>query len=220
MGGCALPNCTGNNRKGDRLFVFPVNPERRKIWMENCRIEHWGWTPTPKSRLCEHHFSPDQYEQNRADGLKKLKPNAIPTLFQYNSISDALLFRSKSFKKGKNRRKMMYKTIKMEPNTSFNENLNDNDNFGKDELQDHSYGREDRTEEPFDDYDESASENSAPPMELEINKCEVIVDCEQCHKLYLENQELRKQLLYTEQKLDKMENKFLDLLTKRQLNTI
>lgn len=27
------------------------------------------------------HFEPTQFEQNRVDGWKKLKPNAVPTIF-------------------------------------------------------------------------------------------------------------------------------------------
>ncbi|XP_018392406.1 PREDICTED: THAP domain-containing protein 4-like [Cyphomyrmex costatus] len=39
------------------------------------------WTPTISSRLCEVHFEDSQFEAHRIDGWRKLKPNAVPTLF-------------------------------------------------------------------------------------------------------------------------------------------
>nr|XP_002127551.1 uncharacterized protein LOC100183291 [Ciona intestinalis] len=213
MGGCSLPNCTGNNRKGDRLFVFPVNAERRKVWIDNCRIEHWGWTPTFKSRLCEHHFSSEQYEQHRADGFKKLKPNAIPTLFQFNSNSEELQLRNKFTNKKKKRRALQ--KIKTESMNSGNR-LN-YITVNKVQRFDHSYGKEVKTKQNENgETNNETAETINSSLELEIDKCEVIVDCEQCHKLYLEIEEMRKQLLYTEQKLDKMEIKFLALLAQKQ----
>ncbi|XP_050063017.1 THAP domain-containing protein 2-like [Aphis gossypii] len=79
MGGCTAVNCSNSRRKGIRLFRFPKDISRRKIWLQNCRRDKW--VPTESSELCEIHFEENQFEQHRLDGLKKLKSNAIPTLF-------------------------------------------------------------------------------------------------------------------------------------------
>ncbi|XP_071446043.1 peroxynitrite isomerase THAP4-like [Hetaerina americana] len=79
---CCAVGCFTQAKKGVRFHVLPGgsgNEERRKIWLE--RISRSNWTPGNDSRLCEKHFTADQYEQNRADGLKKLKPNALPSIF-------------------------------------------------------------------------------------------------------------------------------------------
>ncbi|KAK0156978.1 hypothetical protein PV327_011480, partial [Microctonus hyperodae] len=40
-----------------------------------------NWTPTNGARLSEKHFEDSRFEKNRQDGWEKLKPNAVPTLF-------------------------------------------------------------------------------------------------------------------------------------------
>ncbi|XP_049515075.1 uncharacterized protein LOC119432894 isoform X2 [Dermacentor silvarum] len=42
-------------------------------------------TGSTEHRIWQLHFEPSQYEQRRVDGWKKLKQNAIPTLFAYNT---------------------------------------------------------------------------------------------------------------------------------------
>ncbi|KAK0157029.1 hypothetical protein PV327_011449 [Microctonus hyperodae] len=66
MPSCAAVNCSNKREKGFRLFVFPRNLDRRAKWVQNMRRDNW--TPTKGARLCE-----DEWE--------KLKPNAVPTLF-------------------------------------------------------------------------------------------------------------------------------------------
>ncbi|XP_039311741.1 THAP domain-containing protein 5-like isoform X2 [Solenopsis invicta] len=79
MGGCSAINCKNRNEAGYQTFRFPKEGERRKKWLINCRRNKW--MPSSNSRLCEIHFESFQFEQNRQDGIKKLKPNAIPILF-------------------------------------------------------------------------------------------------------------------------------------------
>lgn len=76
---CCAPSCSARSEQGVRLFAFPTDINRRKRWIINCRRDKW--TPSSTSRLCETHFEGSQFEHNRADGWLKLKPNAIPTLF-------------------------------------------------------------------------------------------------------------------------------------------
>ncbi|XP_039281522.1 peroxynitrite isomerase THAP4-like isoform X2 [Nilaparvata lugens] len=79
MVGCSAPNCANKTEKGFRLFRFPTDEKRKAIWLQNCRLDKWK--PTSNSRLCEDHFEENQWELHRADEWRKLKPNAIPTLF-------------------------------------------------------------------------------------------------------------------------------------------
>ncbi|XP_036143319.1 peroxynitrite isomerase THAP4-like [Monomorium pharaonis] len=76
---CVAVNCSNRSEKGWKLFRFPVS-DRRVKWVQNIRRGN-NWTPTEASRLCEKHFENSQFERHRSDGLRKLKPNAIPTLF-------------------------------------------------------------------------------------------------------------------------------------------
>lgn len=80
MGGCSAPNCSNSTSTGKQLFRFPKDPVRKKKWVVNCRRD---FEPTPHSRLCQDHFEQSQFEEiaRSPAGGKKLKPNAIPTLF-------------------------------------------------------------------------------------------------------------------------------------------
>ncbi|KAL1505179.1 hypothetical protein ABEB36_004801 [Hypothenemus hampei] len=80
MVNCSAVNCKNRSKNNCIFHRFPADPQRRKRWLINCR--RINWTPSSNSRLCSDHFEPNQYEQNRQDGRKLLKPNAIPTLFQ------------------------------------------------------------------------------------------------------------------------------------------
>lgn len=79
MTGCAAMNCTNSSEKGFKLFSFPSDKVRREKWIHN--MSRKNWSPTRYSRICEKHFEESQFEQRRADGVRKPKPNAIPTLF-------------------------------------------------------------------------------------------------------------------------------------------
>ncbi|CAL1580164.1 unnamed protein product [Knipowitschia caucasica] len=80
MGGCSAPHCSNSTSIGKQLFRFPKDPARKRKWVVNCRRD---FEPTPHSRLCEDHFERSQYEEiaRSPAGGKKLKPNAIPTIF-------------------------------------------------------------------------------------------------------------------------------------------
>uniref|UniRef100_A0A3Q3XKR2 THAP domain-containing protein 1 n=1 Tax=Mola mola TaxID=94237 RepID=A0A3Q3XKR2_MOLML len=82
MGGCSAPNCSNSTSTGKQLFRFPKDPVRKKKWVLNSRRD---FEPTPHSRLCQDHFEQSQFEEiaRSSAGGKKLKPNAIPTLFSF-----------------------------------------------------------------------------------------------------------------------------------------
>ncbi|KAG5347394.1 THAP4 protein, partial [Acromyrmex charruanus] len=75
----AAINCCNKSEKGYKLFRFPMG-DRRTKWVLNVWPGN-NWTSTEASRLCEKHFENSQFESHRSDDWKKLKPNAIPTLF-------------------------------------------------------------------------------------------------------------------------------------------
>ncbi|XP_044016452.1 uncharacterized protein LOC122857947 [Aphidius gifuensis] len=77
MPSCCANNCFHRHDQGFRLFRFPTHKERRTIWIERSRPRKL----TPHSRLCEYHFDDSCYENRRADGVRKLKWNALPTIF-------------------------------------------------------------------------------------------------------------------------------------------
>ncbi|XP_011874574.1 PREDICTED: THAP domain-containing protein 2-like [Vollenhovia emeryi] len=79
MTGCTAPGCTNSDKKGFVMKIFPRDPTRRAQWAANVGRE--GWTPTDRSFLCEVHFSYDMWENKRTDGKRKLKGNAVPTIF-------------------------------------------------------------------------------------------------------------------------------------------
>ncbi|XP_011140189.1 THAP domain-containing protein 2-like [Harpegnathos saltator] len=79
MPGCVAAWCTNSSSKGFKMCNFPRNKERRDAWVKN--MNRQNWSPTPHSALCEVHFASDMWEKIRIDGKKKLKANAVPTIF-------------------------------------------------------------------------------------------------------------------------------------------
>ncbi|XP_075222871.1 uncharacterized protein LOC142325253 [Lycorma delicatula] len=80
MPGCCALGCTNRSEHGYRMFLLPQgdrNEDRRLQWVKNI-----GRPDVPsKSVVCEKHFTPDQFENNRQDNKRLLKWNAVPTLF-------------------------------------------------------------------------------------------------------------------------------------------
>nr|CAI5846199.1 unnamed protein product [Callosobruchus analis] len=82
MPGCAAVNCSNSAKKGFILKRFPRDPVRRKEWLIKMRRDKW--IPTDYSCLCEVHFSSEMWEKAREDGTRKLKANAVPTVFSFS----------------------------------------------------------------------------------------------------------------------------------------
>ncbi|XP_064472593.1 uncharacterized protein LOC135387192 [Ornithodoros turicata] len=85
MGCCVAVNCTNSRAKGFRMYRFPRDPKRKRIWEEKTK-RGGGWRPNANSELCEAHFDDSQFESRRADGWRKLKPNAVPTIFAHSVV--------------------------------------------------------------------------------------------------------------------------------------
>ncbi|KAJ8913972.1 hypothetical protein NQ315_008964, partial [Exocentrus adspersus] len=60
---------------------FLKDLERRKQWLIKTRRANW--IPTVHSYLCEAHFSSEMWEKTCEDGSRKLKSNAVPTIFSF-----------------------------------------------------------------------------------------------------------------------------------------
>ncbi|KAJ4436301.1 hypothetical protein ANN_18932 [Periplaneta americana] len=83
--GCAAVGCSNSAKKGMLMKRFPKDPARRKEW--HIKMKRDKWKPTDYSYLCEVHFAPDMWEKTRIDGTRKLKSNAVPTIFFFSPPS-------------------------------------------------------------------------------------------------------------------------------------
>ncbi|XP_075748256.1 uncharacterized protein LOC142814162 [Rhipicephalus microplus] len=81
---CGVAQCSNHSRNGWKLYRFARDPKRRLLW--TVQVKRDKWRPTNASHICRAHFEPNNYEQNRVDGWKKLKPNAVPTLFSFRPL--------------------------------------------------------------------------------------------------------------------------------------
>ncbi|KAL1493186.1 hypothetical protein ABEB36_011290 [Hypothenemus hampei] len=73
---CCVKYCKNNTQKGYRLFRIPSSAERHQTWLQLLNQPQLH----KEARICECHFSEDQFESKRLDGKKLLKPFAIPDL--------------------------------------------------------------------------------------------------------------------------------------------
>ncbi|KAM7287684.1 uncharacterized protein ISCGN_031375 [Ixodes scapularis] len=84
---CCAVGCSGRYEDGKLLFRLPSGKQnkqdaaRRNEWLR--KINRKNFTPSTQARLCEDHFTSDAYEAHRADGKRKLKPNAVPSVFAH-----------------------------------------------------------------------------------------------------------------------------------------
>uniref|UniRef100_A0A1B6EE59 THAP-type domain-containing protein n=1 Tax=Clastoptera arizonana TaxID=38151 RepID=A0A1B6EE59_9HEMI len=122
---CAAINCSNRTEKGFRLFRFPADSKRKAKWVQNMRRHHVSKYGTWKSQgtyICEIHFEESQFESKRADNWKKLKPNAVPTLFNVPNLPPRIepLPRRTIYKNVSTRKKNVNRkqTFELEPNPS------------------------------------------------------------------------------------------------------
>lgn len=88
---CVAFNCNTRSGQGYGLYTFPKDPDRRKIWIQ--KVKRQNFLPTEHSRLCSKHFDYDQFviDARIAASVKftpkqkTLKPNAVPTIFDYRT---------------------------------------------------------------------------------------------------------------------------------------
>ncbi|XP_049523477.1 uncharacterized protein LOC119453068 isoform X13 [Dermacentor silvarum] len=86
---CCAYNCCKKREDGYAVFAIPQGKRdvlRKKQWLHN--IGRKNFVPTKNSVVCELHFTEDQFEPRilREFGKKKLKPNAVPTIFSHRPV--------------------------------------------------------------------------------------------------------------------------------------
>ena len=82
--------CCSNQPSGQiSLFKFPRDPALRKEWARQVQRTRDNWEPTAHSSLCSEHFTANCFEADSAlassfgiSKRRRLKPGAIPTLFE------------------------------------------------------------------------------------------------------------------------------------------
>ena len=78
-------NCNIRSQRGVSMYLFPKDPTFRKIWVRNLRRD--GFKVTEFSKVCANHFTADQFKTHPAQA-KKLRPDAVPTLFDLPSKAE------------------------------------------------------------------------------------------------------------------------------------
>ncbi|KAL1485160.1 hypothetical protein MTO96_032140 [Rhipicephalus appendiculatus] len=83
MTGCAVPGCKNRSENGKAFYSIPLGqsvPERRRriAWLLRMGRDR----PASRSvRICEDHFTDDQFENYLTNGKRKLRRNAMPSIF-------------------------------------------------------------------------------------------------------------------------------------------
>ena len=99
--GCSAWYCSNLARAAYReppmnihCFHFPssnYNPELRKKWIVAVSSgRRDGFNPTNTAVLCSIHFENTDFVDNFVGGRKKLKPEAVPTLFYIPSFTEEM----------------------------------------------------------------------------------------------------------------------------------
>ncbi len=85
---CVAGRCSATYSDGVNFFKFPKDEARRRLWIKQVSTTPAKWKPSKTSMLCSKHFSDDCFEPQVALAAsfgivrrKKLKPSAIPTIF-------------------------------------------------------------------------------------------------------------------------------------------
>ena len=89
---CIAAGCSNTYRENVSLFCFPRDSALKERWTKQVRRTRAGWSgPTANSYLCSDHFSEDCFERDTLMAAKlgiqkrkKLKPDAVPTIFERN----------------------------------------------------------------------------------------------------------------------------------------
>ncbi|XP_014852789.1 PREDICTED: THAP domain-containing protein 1-like isoform X1 [Poecilia mexicana] len=190
--GCSAPNCSNSTSIGKQLFRFPKDPVRKKKWVVNCRRD---FEPTPHSRLCQDHFEESQFEEiaRSPAGGKKLKPNAIPTLFNVGDppfpavTSPYILLPLKS------------------------EAVEKDLNFG-----DHGYARRNPLTGLEEEDGERTSEDHNPCMQCQLLKKKLEQEMQHTARLQREAEEMKKRLY----RLDRIEKGLQNFLYEDQIRAL
>ncbi|KAM9847017.1 uncharacterized protein ACBR49_010268 [Aulostomus maculatus] len=88
---CAVVNCDYQQEESDNstpLFSFPLEPERCKRWLNNCRRQDLTSEPPEELhklyKLCAKHFEPSMISQESGSS-HVLREDAVPTIFDFTT---------------------------------------------------------------------------------------------------------------------------------------
>ncbi|XP_029175548.1 probable basic-leucine zipper transcription factor K [Nylanderia fulva] len=84
MPGCCVKDCNNRSERRFRLFRVPKNKERRHEWLQLIGRD----TLPERAEICEMHFDENQFENNRADKRKLLRPYGKPNLLHLENNSN------------------------------------------------------------------------------------------------------------------------------------
>ncbi|KAI8438877.1 hypothetical protein MSG28_011214 [Choristoneura fumiferana] len=88
---CVVEGCKAHSSRKENVnelltfHRFPNDENVRKIWTS--KVDRPNWKPTKYSRICSKHFPEDCFVPNSNIRWRRLKPDAIPTLYLNNITS-------------------------------------------------------------------------------------------------------------------------------------
>jgi hypothetical protein len=79
---CCAFGCASrySKKKGVKLYRFPMDPERRSLWIQAIKREKWQ--PTEHSRICGRHFISGRPSRFRND------PDFVPSIFVFSKTKE------------------------------------------------------------------------------------------------------------------------------------
>lgn len=82
MPACCVKHCRNRSERGKSMYRIPSGQrdiERRATWL--LRMDRRTAAPMG-IRVCEDHFEDDQFEDHLVNGKRRLKPDAVPSIFR------------------------------------------------------------------------------------------------------------------------------------------